>query len=37
MDKILPIKIMIEEYIGKSEKLYAAFMDQGKAYYRVDG
>ena len=27
IDQIFAIKIMIEEYLGKGEKLYAAFMD----------
>ena len=27
---------MVEEYLGKVENLYAAFMDLEKAYERVD-
>ena len=36
VDQIFAIKTMVEEYLGKDEKLYAAFMDQVKAYDRVD-
>ncbi len=36
MDQIFAIKILVEEYLGKARKLYAAFMDLGKAYDRVD-
>ena len=35
-DQIFALKIMVEEYLGKVEKLYAAFMDLEKAYDRVD-
>ena len=36
VDQILPIKMIVEEYLGKGRKLYAAFMDLEKAYDRVD-
>ncbi len=29
-------KMLVEEYLGKDKKLYAAFMDLKKAYDRVD-
>ena len=32
MDQILAIKIIVEVYLGKGKKLYAAFMDLDKAY-----
>lgn len=35
-DQIFAIKMMVEGYLGKSEKLYAAFMDLEKAYDWVD-
>ncbi len=31
------IKMLVEEYLRKDRKLYAAFMDLEKAYDRVDG
>lgn len=34
--KIFAIKMIVEEYLGKGRKLYAAFMDLEKAYDRVD-
>ena len=30
MDQILAIQIMVEEYLGKDEKLYAILKDLGK-------
>ncbi len=30
------MKRLVEEYLGKGKKLYAAFMDLEKAYDRVD-
>ena len=36
VDQIFAIKVMVEEYLGKNEKLYASFMDLEKAYDRVD-
>ncbi len=36
MDQIFAIKMLVEEYLGKDRKLYAAFMDLEKAYDRVD-
>ncbi len=36
MDQIFAIKMLVEEYLGKDRKLYAAFMDFKKAYDRVD-
>ena len=37
VDQILTIKIMVEEYLGKDKKLYAAFMHLEKAYIEVIG
>ena len=38
MDQIFALKMMVEEYLGKTEKLYAVFMDlKKKAFDRVDG
>ena len=28
--------MMVEEYLGKAEQMYAVFMDLEKVYYRVD-
>ncbi len=36
VDQIFVIKMLMEEYLGKDMKLYAAFMDLEKAYDRVD-
>ncbi len=36
VDKYFAIKMLVEEYLGKDRKLYAAFMDLEKAYDRVD-
>ncbi len=37
VDQIFAMKRLVEEYyLGKDKKLYAAFMDLGKAYDRVD-
>ena len=36
MDQIFTIKMKVEEYLGKGEKLYAAFIDLDKAFDRVD-
>ncbi len=36
VDQIFAIKRLVEEYLGKDKKLYAAFMDLEKAYDRVD-
>ncbi len=36
MDQIFAIKMLVEEYLGKDRKLYAAFMGFEKAYDRVD-
>ena len=36
VDQIYTVKTMIEKYIGKRKKLYAAFVDLEKAYDRVD-
>ncbi len=30
------MKMLVEKYLGKDKKLYAAFMDIEKAYDRVD-
>ena len=35
VNQIFTIKIMLEEYLGKREKLYTAFMDLAKAYNKV--
>ena len=32
VDQIFAIKIMVEEYLWKGEKLYAAFMDLEKTF-----
>ncbi len=32
----IAIKILVEEYLGKDKKLYAAFMDLEKVYDRND-
>ena len=36
VDQVFAIKMIVEEYLGKDKKLYAAFMDLEKAYDRVD-
>lgn len=36
VDQIFAIKTVVEEYLGKGKKLYAAFMDLEKAYDKVD-
>ncbi|KAK3893161.1 hypothetical protein Pcinc_003002 [Petrolisthes cinctipes] len=36
VDQIFALKSIVEKYIGKGKKLYAAFMDLEKAYDRVD-
>ncbi len=36
VDQIFAMKMLVEEYLGKNKKLYAAFMDLEKAYDRVD-
>ncbi len=36
VDQIFAMKMLVEEYLGKDKKLYAAFMDLEKAYERVD-
>ncbi len=36
IDQIFEMKRLVEEYLGKDKKLYAAFMDLEKAYDRVD-
>ena len=36
MDHIFAIDIMVEEYLGKDEKLYTAFMNLEKTYDRID-
>ncbi len=36
VDQIFHVKRLVEEYLGKDKKLYAAFMDLEKAYDRVD-
>ncbi len=36
MDQIFAIKMILKEYLGKGEKLCAAFMDLEKVYDRVD-
>ncbi len=36
VDQIFAMKMLVEEYLGKAKKLYAAFMDLEKAYNRVD-
>lgn len=36
MDQVFASKIMVEKYMGKDRKLYAAFLDMEKAYERVD-
>ncbi len=36
VDQIFAIKMLMEEYLGKDRKLYAAFMDLEKAYDKVD-
>ncbi len=36
VDQIFAMKMLVEEYLGKDKKLYAAFMDLQKAYDRVD-
>ncbi len=30
VDQIFPMKMLVEEYLGKDKKLYAAFMDLEK-------
>ncbi len=35
-DQIFAMKRLVEEYLGKDKKLYAAFMDLKKAYHKVD-
>ena len=36
VDQIFAIRMIVEEYLAKGRKLYAAFMDLEKAYDRVD-
>ena len=36
VDQIFTVKMLIEKYLVKGRKLYAAFMDLEKAYNRVD-
>ncbi len=36
VDQIFAMKMLVEEYLGKDKKLYAAFMDLEKAYDGVD-
>ncbi len=36
MDQIFALKIMVEKYLEKYRKLFAAFMDLGKACDKVD-
>ncbi len=36
VDQIFAMKRLVEEYLGKDKKLYAAFMDLEKAYVRVN-
>ncbi len=36
VDQIFAVKRLVEEYVGKDKKLYAAFMDLEKTYDRVD-
>ena len=36
VDQIFALKMVVEEYLRKGRKLYAAFMDLEKAYDRVD-
>ncbi len=36
MDQIFVVKILVEKYLEKDMKLFAAFMDFKKAYDRVD-
>ncbi len=36
VDQIFAMKRLVEEYLGKVKKLYAAFMDLEKAYDRVN-
>ncbi len=36
VDQIFAMKRLMEGYLGKDKKLYAAFMDLEKAYDRVD-
>ncbi len=35
-DKIFAVRMLVEEYLGKDRKLYAAIMDLEKAYDRID-
>lgn len=36
VDQIFAIKMIVEEYLGKDETLYTAFMELEKSYGRVD-
>ncbi len=36
VDKIFAVKILVEKYLEKDRKLFAAFMDLEKGYGRVD-
>ncbi len=36
VDQLFAMKRLMEGYLGKDKKLYAAFMDLEKAYNRVD-
>ncbi len=36
VDQIFAMKCLVEEYLGKGKKMYAAFIDLEKAYDRVD-
>ncbi len=35
-NQVFAIKMIVKEYLGKQENLYAAFMDLGKAYDMAD-
>ncbi len=36
VDQIFAVKILVEKYLEKDRKLFAAFMDLEKAYDRID-
>ncbi len=36
VDQIFAIKILVEAYLGKDEKLYATLIDLEKAYDKID-
>ncbi len=36
IDQVFAVKVLVEKYLWKDRKMFAAFMDLQKAYDRVD-